>query len=140
MPTTNETPTHSHALFRQIVFYGAIGTLSASTDAAIFWVLSSRTDVPLQLANAIGIAVGITMSFWLNRAFTFQVSDRAMARFATFWAVGLTGLVLSAVILEVGLRAGFEPMRVKLVSVVVVAATQFVLNRTITFRRSTSAP
>ena len=79
--------------------------------------------MPLQLANAIGIAVGITMSFWLNRAFTFQVSDRAMARFATFWAVGLTGLVLSAIILEVGLRAGFEPMRVKLVSVVVVAAT-----------------
>jgi len=139
MQSPERSPAESQSLVRQIVFYGAIGTLSASTDAAIFWVLSSQTNVPLQLANAIGIAVGITMSFWLNRAFTFRVSDKAMARFATFWAVGLTGLVLSAIILEVGLRAGFEPMRVKLVSVVIVAATQFVLNRTITFRQSRAA-
>jgi putative flippase GtrA len=87
-----------------------------------------------QLANIVGISRGITLSFWLNRAFTFRVRDRTLARFAVFWGVGLTGLAPSAAILEAGLRLGFSAMNVKLVSVFAVAAVQFVLNRSITFR------
>jgi putative flippase GtrA len=75
------------------------------------------------------------LSFWLNRAFTFRVRDRALARFATFWAVGLGGLALSALILQTGLSLGLPAMRVKLVSILIVASVQFALNRTITFRR-----
>jgi putative flippase GtrA len=114
--------------------YGVIGVLSASTDAGIFWLLITYAGLPPQLANVVGIGCGITMSFWLNRAFTFGVRDRALARFAIFWGVGLIGLALSALVLEVGLRLGYPAMNVKLFSVVVVAAAQFVLNRSITFR------
>lgn len=121
-------------LVRQMLSYGVIGVLSASTDAVVFWLLITRASLAPQLANVVGIGCGITMSFWLNRAFTFGVRDRPLARFAVFWVVGLTGLALSALVLEVGLRFGYPAMNVKLLSVVVVAATQFVLNRSITFR------
>ncbi|PKQ20567.1 MAG: hypothetical protein CVT66_04450 [Actinobacteria bacterium HGW-Actinobacteria-6] len=120
---------------REVLSYGVIGVLSASTDAIIFWSLTTRFALDPQLANAAGVVCGITLSFWLNRAFTFRVRDRALARFATFWAVGLGGLALSALILQTGLSLGLPAMRVKLVSILIVASVQFALNRTITFRR-----
>jgi len=126
-------------LVRQMFSYGVIGVLSASTDAAIFWLLITRVGLAPQAANVVGIGCGITMSFWLNRAFTFGVRDRALARFAVFWGVGLAGLALSALVLEVGLRLGYPAMNVKLFSVVIVAAAQFILNRSITFRNKETA-
>lgn len=114
--------------------YGVIGVVSASLDATVFWLLVSFRETPPQVANAIGICCGITLSFLLNRAFTFRVRDRAGQRFATFLAVGLGGLVLSALVLQLGMQFGLRIMEAKLLSVALVAATQFILNRTITFR------
>lgn len=130
----------STTVVREILSYGVIGAISAGTDAAIFWQLTTRAVLAPQLANAVGVACGITLSFWLNRAFTFQVRDRALTRFATFWAVGLGGLALSAIILELGLALGLPAMQVKLVSILFVAGVQFALNRTITFRRANGRP
>ncbi len=121
-------------LFRQLFSYGVIGVVSALLDTTVFWVLTTRTVTPPQAANVVGISCGITLSFVLNRAFTFSARDRTLQRFAIFVAVGLCGMALSAAILAIGIRLGFALMPIKLFSVVVVAIVQFTLNRTITFR------
>jgi putative flippase GtrA len=121
-------------LIRQVISYGLIGLASAGLDATVFWLLVSFTRSAPQLANAVGICCGITMSFSLNRRFTFDSHDQVLRRFALFAVIGLCGLALSAFILAVGLRMGYPAMTVKLFSVALVAAMQFVLNRTVTFR------
>jgi putative flippase GtrA len=88
----------------------------------------------MQLANAVGVCLGITLSFTLNRLFTFEARDETLRRFAIFFGVGMIGLALSAAILAAGTRLGFSAIVVKGCAVVLVAAVQFVLNRTITFR------
>ena len=127
-------------LLRQMVSYGVIGAFCATVDTSLFWVLVTTTRVPAQSANVAGVLTGITLSFTLNRRFTFTVHDRTMVRFATFLTVGLLGLGLSAALLAIGLHLGFPSLAVKIVSVGVVALVQFLLNRTVTFRPQRQAP
>lgn len=124
----------SAALLRQVVSYGAIGVASASLDTLVFWILTQYAGVAPHLANVVGISCGITMSFGLNRMFTFAVLDRTATRFATFVMVGLFGMGISVLMIEGGIRLQMPLMQVKVASVVVVALVQFTLNRTITFR------
>ncbi len=121
-------------LLRQVLSYGIIGVTSALLDATVFWLLFTFASAPAHVANVVGISCGISLSFSLNRIFTFDRRDRVASRFAVFFAVGLGGMALSAVLLEAGMLLGFPAMGVKLFTIPVVAALQFVLNRTVTFR------
>lgn len=123
-------------LVRQALSYAVIGLCSASLDTLVFWALTTLAGVTPHIANVAGISIGMTVSFTLNRVFTFSVLDRTVTRFATFVAVGITGMGISAVIMELGIRLELPLMTVKLLSVVVVALVQFLANRSITFRAS----
>jgi putative flippase GtrA len=127
-------PREVRDLLRQMVSYGVIGLGSAGLDALVFWLLISFASAQPQVANVAGVLCGIAMSFSLNRLFTFHVRDKVVVRFAVFFGVGLIGLALSAGILAVGLRLGLSAMTTKACSIVLVAAVQFVLNRSVTFR------
>ena len=127
-------------LLRQMLSYGVIGALSASLDTLVFWLLVTYTGTHPQLANVVGVLLGISTSFTLNRTFTFDAHDRVVARFASFLAVGIGGLGLSAAILHVGMDLRLPIMAVKVGSVVIVAAVQFVLNRSLSFRPTRVVP
>lgn len=123
------------SLFREIFSYGLIGLLASGTDTLIFAVLTEAVLIPHLVANLIGVCVGIIISFTLNRRYTFKKEDHTARRFGTFFAVGLCGLLLSEAMLYTGIEVlGFSAMLVKVVSVCVVAAFQFVLNKLVSFR------
>jgi len=121
------------SLFRQTVSYGIIGLISSGLDAGLFYLLSHQGHLEPYGANAISIHCGILCSFFLNRRFTFCTVDHLWRRFALFYGTGLLGLLLSQLLLLAGAFLGQAPFLVKLCSIAVVAAIQFLLNRTIAF-------
>jgi len=124
-----------YAKFRNLILYGVIGSFTSFLDFCVFTLLASYAGMHYLIANCISVLVGITTSFLLNRSYNFKVKDHYKKRFAMFLTVGLSGLVLSNIILYVGidLMHGSEVI-VKLASIVLVVGFQFLLNKFVTFK------
>lgn len=121
--------------FRNLILYGIIGSFTSFLDFCVFTVLTNIVGLHYLFANCISVLAGITTSFLLNRNYNFKVKDHYKKRFALFLSVGLSGLILSNIILYVGvdLIQGNESI-VKLASIVLVVGFQFLLNKFVTFK------
>lgn len=121
--------------FRNLILYGIIGGFCAALDFGIYTALCYWDIMPYLWANIISIHVGIFTSFVLNRSVNFKVKDKAAMRFLSFYAVGLTGLGISELMLYLMVTVGgWNELICKLLSIVVVALVQFLLNKYITFK------
>ena len=121
--------------FRNLILYGIIGSFTSFLDFCVFTVLTSLVGLHYLLANCISVLVGITTSFLLNRSYNFKVKDHSKRRFLIFLVVGLSGLVLSNIILYVGIDLMHDnELIVKLASIVLVVGFQFLLNKFVTFK------
>ena len=121
--------------YRSLILYAFIGGACAALDFCVYTLLCYFSIVPYLWANIISTNIGIFTSFALNRSINFKVKDKTPLRFVSFYLVGLIGLGISSLMLYtmVGL-AGWNEMVCKLISIVVVALIQFILNKFITFR------
>ena len=125
--------------FRNLILYGLIGGCCAALDFCIYSCMCYWDIMHYLWANIISIHVGIFMSFILNRSFNFKVKDKTTQRFLSFYAVGLTGLGISELMLYLMVTlCGMNELLCKLISIVVVALIQFVLNKYITFKQNTN--
>ena len=92
--------------------------------------------MPYLWANIVSIHIGIFTSFVLNRSLNFKVKDKAAVRFLSFYSVGIVGLGISELMLYLMVTIGeLHELFCKLLSIVVVALVQFLLNKNITFKR-----
>lgn len=122
--------------FRNLIFYGIIGGFCAALDFGVYTGLCYWDIMPYLVANIISIHIGIFTSFVLNRSFNFKVKDKVKTRFLSFYMVGLVGLGISEGMLYLMVtKGGWNEIACKLVSIVVVALIQFLLNKYITFRK-----
>lgn len=120
--------------FRQLILYGIFGSCSALLDLIIFTALV-RWGMYYMLANSISVLAGISTSFLLNRQYNFKVKDAAFRRFSIFLTIGLIGMLLSNLILYCCIDVmGADEFLSKLLSIVLVALFQFVLNKYVTFK------
>lgn len=88
-----------------------------------------------QAANALGYLVGTLVSFTLNRHFTFGVRDRVAQRLTWFLTVAALGYLASAFCLWLLVEfASIDERIAKILTLPVVVALQFTLNRLVTFR------
>lgn len=121
--------------FRSLILYGIIGCFTATLDFVAFTIFSKYVGLYYLLANCLSVLVGITTSFFLNRAYNFKVKNKAVRRFLSFLTVGLCGLMLSNAILWIGIdKMNGNGSLVKLLSIVLVVFFQFLLNKYVTFR------
>jgi putative flippase GtrA len=121
-------------LFRQIVMYGMIGSFSAGLDSVAFIGLRA-IKVNLFAANFAGINLGILSSFLLNTFLNFRVKDKIKMRMMKFYTVGYAGLFLSMIVMHIGANIfGIKELLVKITSIFIVAAFQFILNKLFTFK------
>lgn len=121
--------------YRNLILYGIIGAICASIDFGVYSLLSLW--IPYLVANIISVHCGIFCSFYLNRNYNFKVKDNTGKRFLSFYLVGLAGLGLSELLLFVlADKMGWHYIAAKLLTVVVVALFQFVLNKFVTFKTS----
>ena len=124
-----------YAKFRHLILYGIIGSFTSTLDFLVFTALTRLVGINYLVANCISVLVGITTSFCLNRTYNFKVSDKTAQRFSIFLAVGLTGLLMSNLILWVGVeKMHLNESITKLASIVLVVFFQFLFNKFITFR------
>lgn len=122
--------------FRNLILYGVIGGFCAALDFVVYTALCYFDIMPYLWANIISIHVGIFTSFALNRSINFKVKDKTTKRFLSFYVVGLTGLGISELILYIMVTIrSMNEVACKLISIVVVAIIQFILNKYITFKR-----
>ena len=120
--------------WRQLILYGIIGSFSAFLDFLVYTALVSMGLFYIH-ANCISVLVGIGSSFLLNRHFNFKVKDAVLRRFVIFLIIGLAGLLLSNLVLYGCIEwMGIDKLVSKLLSIILVALFQFVLNKYITFK------
>jgi len=121
--------------YRQFALYTVIGGSGVLLDLALFAVLFNVAGLDEQAANLLGTSAGITNNFVWNSLFTFRRTDRPLVRFARFYLVGLSGLALTAALLWLLSDVlGIDANLVKLVSLPLVLALQFWLNKKWSFR------
>jgi putative flippase GtrA len=121
--------------YKQILKYGFIGSFCAGLDFLIYTFLTSLFGVPYLIANIISIHIGIIVSFFLNRYFTFKVINEILRRFLVFYLVGITGLLLSSGLLFFFIeKMNMNELFSKLITIVFVALIQFLLNKNISFK------
>lgn len=120
---------------RRPLLYALFGCVAAGSDLVLFTLLTQTGLLGIRPANAVSVGCGILISFLLNRAFTFGVRDRPLARFGAFLAVGIFGLCVSDVtIAALTGMAGLWPPLAKLLSIPLVFVLQYNLNRLFSFR------
>lgn len=122
-------------LLKEIFLYGIIGMTSSGIDTLLFHLLTSRIGIYSLYANIFSVIVGICISFTLNLFFNFKTKDHIAKRFISFFMIGLFGLILSEGILAVGEHQSWDMLVTKIVSVVIVAIIQFILNKFISFSK-----
>ncbi|MGP8200407.1 MAG: GtrA family protein [Limisphaerales bacterium] len=121
---------------RLFVVYCIIGVSGVTLDYISFFALVNWVGVYYLLANVVSCSLGIINSFLLNSFFNFKVKDRLLARFVSFYCVGLLGLAVSSALLYVLVSlAHINPNYAKLWTLVVVVLIQYNLNRLISFRK-----
>lgn len=115
---------------RQLITYALVGGSGVLLDLGAFLLLYNVAGLHEQVANVLSTSLGITNNFVLNALFTFSKRDRLLMRYLRFYAVGLTGITLTFVLLAVFSRGlGIDPNLVKAGSLPVVLVFQFLLNR-----------
>ena len=122
--------------FRNLILYGIIGGFCAALDFGVYTLLCHFGVLPYLWANVISTHIGIFTSFLLNRSYNFKVKDKTPQRFLSFYAVGLTGLGLSSLMLWLMVdKLQWNELVCKLITIVFVSLMQFILNKYITFKQ-----
>jgi putative flippase GtrA len=125
-----------YSRFQNLILYGIIGIFSASMDFLVFYTTNTILGIFYLTANTISVLIGITVSFTLNRKYNFKVTDNGFKRFLIFLSVGLAGLLISSILLYLFIDILFlNTLISKVLSIIFVVLTQFVLNKSITFKK-----
>lgn len=123
---------------RNLILYMLIGGTCAFVDF-LFYSALITISVNFMIANAVGVNIGILLSFSLNRKYNFKTKDKAKTRFLFFYLIGLTGLALSSLLLYIMIDLlNANNLYSKAITIAIVALFQFIMNKTITFRQTTN--
>lgn len=120
----------------QFLLYCLCGGIGVATDYTVFY-LAVTGGIWYQAANGLGYLAGTLMSFALNRVITFKLRDHVLQRLAMFVAAAGVGFAVSALLLWLLVDlAQLDPRIAKLITLPVVVAVQFLLNRRFSFNAS----
>ncbi|USN53994.1 MAG: GtrA family protein [Candidatus Nomurabacteria bacterium] len=121
----------------QFIKFGVVGFGNTCLDFSIYFSLTRFFHVPFLAANAVAFLSAVSLSFTLNKRWTFRDRQRAFRRqYTRFVAVSAVGAVLT----ELGLWffvvvVGLHDIYAKIVSVLIVLFWNFFANKFWTFRQ-----
>jgi putative flippase GtrA len=112
------------------------GGVTVVCEYVIFYVLYVFLHWNLLLANSLSFGVGLCVSFVFNRLWAFNKPSyqrKAHHQVLLYVILGVTNLLLNNLIVS-GLKGvGFDPRFGKIVAIVFIAASNFVIYRKIIF-------
>ena len=121
---------------KQIMLYFFFGCTAASFDLGVYLVLFNAFGVDPVISTIISIAVATVVGFFLNAFINFKVDDRLFLRFLSYAAVSGVGMCISSGMLYVFVTLyGYDGNIVKIVSLPVIFAVQYLLNCATSFRK-----
>lgn len=121
--------------FLTMLRYGSVGLVNTGVTAAVIFLLK-LTGIHYSLYTLAGYAVGITVSFFLNRRFTFRKhSDNAGRQLIKFISVTVSLLLMTQLLqyLLIDLAGLNETLGV-IIGMVFYTGTGYVLNRLFVFK------
>ncbi|MCD6322954.1 MAG: GtrA family protein [Clostridiales bacterium] len=121
--------------FYTMLRYGAVGLVNTGVTAAVIFLLK-LTRIHYSLYTLAGYAVGITVSFFLNRRFTFKKQgEKAGRQLIKFLSVTVSLLLLTQFLqyLLIDL-AGIKETIGVIIGMVFYTGTGYILNRLFVFK------
>ena len=130
---TKSTVIAPKEFFRKFILYTAIGVGAFLADYTVFIIVFFVSGNPY-VANVLGICVGITGSFSLNRKFNFRKIDAPGKRAVRFVTVATLGMAISTLIIMLLIGQNIDARIAKVIAMFLVFAIQFLMNALWTFR------
>ena len=129
---------HQTRTHHKLLLYMAIGASGVLLDLILFLALYNVMQIDKNIATFISTSTGIGNNFLWNAHLNFRVKNQLVRRLTQFYAVGITGVILTIIIfwLFVDLL-GFGANIVKIGSLLPVVLLQYSLNKSWTFRKAT---
>jgi len=122
--------------YRELIKYCIIGCSGALLDFIVYTILIKAFGMNYLLANALSVTAGITNNFFLNAYLNFKVTDNMFKRFISFYLVGMLGLLISEILLYLLVDImSMNSIIAKIITIFVITIVQFILNKTITFKK-----
>jgi putative flippase GtrA len=124
------------SLVRQFIKYSLVGVLNTMVDFGVYISLTRFAGLHFLLANAVSFLVAVTLSFWLNRRWTFRdrIGDRRR-QYMFFFLINLIALGLNEALLASFVHFfDVHDLLAKAAATVVVLFWNFFANRAWTFR------
>jgi len=126
---------HPEGWLAQGARFAAVGLVNTAVGLAVILGLQLLTPLGPYLANAGGYAAGLSVSFLLNRSWTFGAAgaglDRQALRFALAFAAAYA---LNLGVLAGGIAAGLPPAAAQLPAICAYTGAFFVASRVWVFR------
>lgn len=141
---------------RQLIKYGLVGIVGLVIDMGLYYLLVTKYSVHYPFSNTISFVLKGNMSvdmidilvsnvisqtlavinnFILNSYFTFKVTNNKLKRFLSFGGVALVGMIISSMLLTLFIGVmNINDMVAKAISILIVAAIQFAINKFFTFK------
>lgn len=121
---------NKHKLFLN---YALIGISGVAIDLTLYWILVHFGTNPI-FASIFSVSAGIVNNFLLNALYNFKRTDHLFIRFLSFYAVGATGIILSALFIYVlHDRFGLDAIVAKAISVPFIVIFQYWFNKNASF-------
>ena len=121
--------------FFTLIRYGAVGLVNTGITAAVIFLLK-LTGIHYALYTLAGYAVGITVSFFLNRRFTFRKqNEKAGLQAMKFVSVTVSLLLLTQLLQYLLIDiAGINETPGVLIGMVFYTGIGYILNRIFVFK------
>lgn len=131
-----------HHVARQFIKFAMVGVVNTSTSFTIYFVVTRLFGIPPLVANAAAFIVAVSVSYTLNKRWTFRDPRRASAgQYSRFVIINIVGLALSELIIAAlhhGL--GWNDIVAFFGAVVIVMFWNFGANKLWTFSSNPVAP
>ena len=126
---------------QHLVQYCMIGCLGAGMDCALYTLLIEHTSLHYQLINILSTSVGICNNFIWNAFLNFKIWDHFFLRFCSFYCVGAIGILITSGFLYLLVECFCcNKILAKIITIFLVTAVQFLLNKYITFKKKNNYP
>ncbi|MBI2984437.1 MAG: GtrA family protein [Candidatus Kerfeldbacteria bacterium] len=121
---------------KQFIKFSLVGVINTATSTALYLFFTRLANLDPLVANALAFGAAVSVSFILNKRWTFRDQQRRYARqYAQFFLVSIIGLGLSeAIIFWLHKVRGAHDLLAFAVAVVTVVFWNFSANKWWTFR------
>ncbi len=122
--------------------YILVGMTAFTIEYLFFFLMFDALGAPVLVAHSLSFCCGIITSFSLNRQWTFgqtQFNRRIRHQFMLYCLLGLFNLVATNLVLDSLSRVHLDPHLGKVFVMALVVGWNFILFKTVIFRRDRSS-